>query len=733
MKKLVIAEKPSVARDIARVLGCTQKGNGTLEGKEYVVTWALGHLVELAAPEEYDKKYIKWEMSTLPMMPEKMKLVVIPQTGKQYSAVKTQLFRKDVESVIIATDAGREGELVARWILEKAQCHKPIQRLWISSVTDRAIRDGFKNLKNGHEYDNLYRAASARAQADWLVGMNGTRALTCKYNAQLSCGRVQTPTLAMIRKREEQIRAFVPRDYYGVTVTAGDIRWTWRDRETRGFSTFRKEQAEKVLQTAKKGTLQVTSVTRKPGKTLSPGLYDLTTLQREANQKFGFSARETLNIMQRLYENHKVLTYPRTDSRYIGKDVVPTLKERLRACGTGPYRKPASVLLSRELKTNGSFVNDQKVTDHHAIIPTEEYVQLDHMSSEERKIYDLVVRRFISVLYPPYEYQRVDMEGEVSGYSFAARGRVVKSEGWRTVYDGSWDGEEEEAVEEVTLAEQRLPEREKGERLLAENASLTSGKTRPPARFTEATLLAAMENPVKCMESQDARAARTLGETGGLGTVATRADIIEKLFNSFLMEKKGKEIHLTAKGRQLLELVPEDLRKPELTANWEMSLTDISRGKMRQDTFLEEIRGYTADLVEEIRNGTGTYRHENLTGKICPSCGKRLLAVNGKNSKMLVCQDRECGYRETLSRRTNARCPKCHKRMEMYVKGNEDTFICVCGYKEKLSAFQARREKEGAGVQKRDVQRYMKEQQKEAGQPLNNAFAQALSGIKLDP
>ncbi|MCD8155121.1 MAG: DNA topoisomerase III [Clostridiales bacterium] len=733
MKKLVIAEKPSVARDIARVLGCTQKGNGTLEGREYVVTWALGHLVELAAPEEYDKKYIKWEMSTLPMMPEKMKLVVIPQTGKQYSAVKTQLFRKDVESVIIATDAGREGELVARWILEKAQCHKPIQRLWISSVTDRAIRDGFKNLKNGHEYDNLYRAASARAQADWLVGMNGTRALTCKYNAQLSCGRVQTPTLAMIRKREEQIRAFVPRDYYGVIVTAGDIRWTWRDRETRGFSTFRKEQAEKVLQTAKKGTLQVTSVTRKPGKTLSPGLYDLTTLQREANQKFGFSARETLNIMQRLYENHKVLTYPRTDSRYIGKDVVPTLKERLRACGTGPYRKPASVLLSRELKTNGSFVNDQKVTDHHAIIPTEEYVQLDHMSSEERKIYDLVVRRFISVLYPPYEYQRVDMEGEVSGYFFAARGRVVKSEGWRVVYDGSWDGEEEEAGEEVTLAEQRLPEREKGEHLLVENASLTSGKTRPPARFTEATLLAAMENPVKYMESQDARAARTLGETGGLGTVATRADIIEKLFNSFLMEKKGKEIYLTAKGRQLLELVPEDLRKPELTANWEMSLTDISRGKMRQDTFLEEIRGYTADLVEEIRNDTGTYRHENLTGKVCPSCGKRLLAVNGKNSKMLVCQDRECGYRETLSRRTNARCPKCHKRMEMYVKGNEDTFICVCGYKEKLSAFQARREKEGAGVQKRDVQRYMKEQQKEAGQPLNNAFAQALSGIKLDP
>ena len=337
MKSLVIAEKPSVARDIARVLHCSQKGNGTLEGKDYVVTWALGHLVTLADPEEYDKKYTKWELSTLPMMPEKMKLVVIRQTSKQYNTVKKQLYRKDIGEIIIATDAGREGELVARWILAKADCHKPIKRLWISSVTDKAIRDGFAHLKNGHDYDNLYRAAQARAEADWLVGMNGTRALTCKYNAQLSCGRVQTPTLAMIARREQDIREFKPEDYYGITLQAGNVRWTWRDKKSGSLRTFKKERAQEIQAKAGKSSLTVTKVSRKPKKTYAPGLYDLTTLQREANQKYGFSAKETLNIMQRLYENHKVLTYPRTDSRYIGKDVVPTIKERLQACGTGPY------------------------------------------------------------------------------------------------------------------------------------------------------------------------------------------------------------------------------------------------------------------------------------------------------------------------------------------------------------------------------------------------------------
>ena len=732
MKSLVIAEKPSVARDIARVLGANQKNGGILEGKNYVVTWALGHLVTLADPEEYDRKYEKWEMATLPMLPKEMKLVVIRQTGRQFSVVKTQLFRKDIGEIIIATDAGREGELVARWILEKAGCHKPIKRLWISSVTDKAIKEGFANLKDGHDYDNLYRAAVARAEADWLVGMNGTRALTCKYNAQLSCGRVQTPTLAMIAKREEEIRKFVPKEYYGISLETQDVKWTWRDEKTKSFRTFSRERAEQIKGRLENAALEITSVEKKAKKTMAPGLYDLTTLQREANLKYGFSAKETLNIMQRLYENHKVLTYPRTDSRYIGKDIVPTIKERLKACGIGPYRKLAGALMNKPVQVNGSFVDDKRVSDHHAIIPTEQFVQLDHMTNEERKIYDMVVRRFLAVLYPASQYEQVTMEAKAAGETFAASGKVIKSMGWKEVYeDGADDDLEDEADDEKKLKDQRLPEMKTGTRLKILKTSLNTGKIKPPARFTEATLLAAMENPVKFMETRDKEAVKTLGETGGLGTVATRADIIEKLFHSFMMEKKGNEIHITSKAKQLLELVPEDLKKPELTADWEMKLSQIAKGRIRQGDFLHQIRDYTCEIVDEIKNGEGTFRHDNLTNKVCPQCGKKLLAVNGKNSKMLVCQDRECGYRETISRTTNARCPKCHKRMEMYVKGKEETFVCQCGYKEKLSAFQARRQKEGAGVGKRDVQNYLRRQQKEANEPVNNAFAQALSGIKL--
>ena len=434
--------------------------------------------------------------------------------------------------------------------------------------------------------------------------------------------------------------------------------------------------------------------------------------------------------MQRLYENHKVLTYPRTDSRYIGKDVVPTIKERLQACGTGPYRKLAGVLANKPIQANASFVDDKKVSDHHAIIPTEQFVQLDHMTNEERKIYDMVVRRFLSVLYPPAVYEQVSMEGTAAGETFAASGRIVKSAGWREVYEGGCQDEEEEEADR--LKDQKLPALAEGQILTVESASLTNGQTKPPARFTEATLLGAMENPVHFMESHDKKAAKTLGETGGLGTVATRADIIEKLFNSFMMEKRGNEIYITSKAKQLLDLVPEELKKPELTADWEMKLSDIANGKLRQDKFLTGIREYACEIVDEIKSGQGTFRHDNMTNKKCPNCGKHLLAVNGKNAKMLVCEDRECGYRETVSRTTNARCPKCHKRMEMLLKGKEETFVCQCGYKEKLSAFQARRAKEGAGVNKRDVQRYLKKQQKEANEPVNNAFAQALSGIRLD-
>ena len=729
MKTLVIAEKPSVARDIARVLGCSKKENGALEGNKYIVTWALGHLVTLKDPEDYDKKYKEWNMAVLPMMPEKLQIKVIPQTGKQYHAVTTQLARKDVNEIVIATDAGREGELVARWILDKAHNQKPCKRLWISSVTDKAIREGFANLKDAKEYDNLYRAAVSRAEADWLVGINATRALTCKYNAQLSCGRVQTPTLAMIAQREQEIREFVPKPYYTVTAAAGGVVYTWKDEKSGGTRISDLEKAKQIAEKAKRYPLVLQNVEKKKKQKEAPLLYDLTELQRDASARFGYSAKQTLNLMQSLYETHKVLTYPRTDSRYLTKDIVPTLKERLDAVSIGPYKALAQQAKRSPLNGKLFFVNDAKVSDHHAIIPTEQYVQLSALSNEERRIYDLVVRRFLAVLLPPCVYEETVIQASIEKECFTARGKRMVEKGWQEAYEDNRYDEEDETKEGVR--EQNLPLLEAGMKIGQPKISLREGKTKPPARFTEGTLLSAMENPVRYMENRDSSLVKTIGEAGGLGTVATRADIIEKLFRSFLLEKKGNEIYLTSKARQLLKLVPADLKKPELTASWEMQLNDIAKGKKRRDVFMKEIRSYTVELIDEIKTEEGTFRHDNLTNKKCPNCGKRLLAVNGKNAKLLVCQDRECGYRETVSRTTNARCPVCHKRMEMIGKGEDATFVCACGHKERMTKFQERRKKEGGGVTKRDVAAYMKKQKKEAEEPVNNAFAAALKGIKL--
>ena len=736
MKTLVIAEKPSVGRDIARVLGCKRQADGALEGGQYIVTWGLGHLVELADPEGYDPKYKDWKMEDLPMMPEPFKLEVIGQTAKQFKVVRNQIHRKDVGEIVIATDAGREGELVARLILKKAGTDKPLKRLWISSVTDKAIREGFAHLRDGREYEPLYDAAMCRAEADWLVGINATRALTCKYNAQLSCGRVQTPTLAIIAKREKEIREFVPKPYYGLTAYGTPaVTLTWRDEKSGSYRSFDKNRIASLEKALRGKDGVVTEVKRTAKRTSAPLLYDLTELQREANRRFHYSAKETLNIMQRLYENHKVLTYPRTDSRYLSSDIVPTLKERLRACGTGPYRKLAGRLLNQTFTAKASFVNDAKVSDHHAIIPTEQFVSLEHMTIDERRIYDLVVRRFLAVLYPPFEYEQVSLTVDIGGEMFAAGGKTVKSSGWKEVYEADGDDwEDEETGRDLeagkAVREQKLPSIAKGDHFTGLHFAITEGKTKPPAPFTEATLLSAMENPAAYMESGDKAMAKTLGETGGLGTVATRADIIEKLFKSFLLEKRGEDIFLTSKAKQLLELVPEDLRKPELTADWEMQLSKIAKGDLKRSAFMKDIRGYTVDLIGQIKQGEGTFRHDNLTNKRCPQCGKRLLAVKGKNSEMLVCQDRECGYRETVSRTSNARCPKCHKKMELRGHGDGQIFVCKCGYKEKLSSFQERRKKEGAGVSKRDVARYLNQQKKEAEAPLNNAFADAFARMK---
>ncbi|MDF9467667.1 MULTISPECIES: DNA topoisomerase III [Bacillus] len=727
-KSVVIAEKPSVARDIARVLKCDKKGNGYLEGNKYIVTWALGHLVTLADPESYDVKYKKWNLEDLPMLPERLKLTVIKQTGKQFNAVKSQLLRKDVNEIIVATDAGREGELVARWIIDKVKLNKPIKRLWISSVTDKAIKDGFANLKPGKAYDNLYASAVARSEADWYIGLNATRALTTRFNAQLNCGRVQTPTVAMIASREDEIKNFKAQTYYGIEAqTMEKLKLTWQDANGNSRS-FNKEKIDGIVKSLDKHNATVVEIDKKQKKSFSPGLYDLTELQRDANKKFGYSAKETLNIMQKLYEQHKVLTYPRTDSRYISSDIVGTLPERLKACGVGEYRPFAHKVLQKPIKPNKSFVDDSKVSDHHAIIPTEGYVNFSAFTDKERKIYDLVVKRFLAVLFPAFEYEQLTLRTKVGSETFIARGKTILHAGWKEVYENRF--EDDDVTDDVK--EQLLPHIEKGDALTVKLLMQTSGQTKAPARFNEATLLSAMENPTKYMDTQNKQLADTLKSTGGLGTVATRADIIDKLFNSFLIEKRGKDIHITSKGRQLLDLVPEELKSPTLTGEWEQKLEAIAKGKLKKEVFISEMKNYTKEIVSEIKSSDKKYKHDNISTKSCPDCGKPMLEVNGKKGKMLVCQDRECGHRKNVSRTTNARCPQCKKKLELRGEGAGQIFACKCGYREKLSTFQERRKKEsGNKADKRDVQKYMKQQKKEE-EPLNNPFADALKKLKFD-
>lgn len=570
-KTVVLAEKPSVGRDLARVLKCHKKGNGYLEGDQYIVTWALGHLVTLADPEGYGKEFQSWRLEDLPIIPEPLKLVVIKKTGKQFNAVKSQLTRKDVNQIVIATDAGREGELVARWIIEKANVRKPIKRLWISSVTDKAIKEGFQKLRSGKEYENLYHSAVARAEADWIVGINATRALTTKFNAQLSCGRVQTPTLAMIAKREADIQAFTPVPYYGIRAAVDGMTLTWQDKKSKQTRTFNQDVTSRLLKNLQGKQAVVAELKKTAKKSFAPALYDLTELQRDAHKRFGFSAKETLSVLQKLYEQHKLVTYPRTDSRFLSSDIVPTLKDRLEGMEVKPYAQYVSQIKKRGIKSHKGYVNDAKVSDHHAIIPTEEPLVLSSLSDKERKLYDLIAKRFLAVLMPAFEYEETKVIAEIGGETFTAKGKTVQSQGWKAVYDMADEDDEQEDDRDQTL-----PALQKGDTLAVRTLTETSGQTKPPSRFNEGTLLSAMENPSAFMQGEEKGLVKTLGETGGLGTVATRADIIEKLFNSFLIEKKGQDIFITSKGKQLLQLVPEDLKSPALTAEWEQKLSAIA-------------------------------------------------------------------------------------------------------------------------------------------------------------
>ena len=429
MKKLILAEKPSVGKDIARALGANTSKQGYLEGNGYIVTWAMGHLVTLKDPEGYHEKFKNWDMEHLPILPDKMQLTLIPQGARQFKLIKSLL--ANASEVIIATDAGREGELVARWILDYAKCKLPIKRLWISSVTNKAILDGFKNLKDGRDYVNLYHSAVSRATADWLVGINGTRALTTKFNASLSCGRVQTPTLSIINQRENDIRQFVPKDYSSLSFTAEGVKFHHGER------IFDKTKAGELLTYLKGQPITVSEVKASLKKSHTTG-YDLTSLQQDANRLFGFSATQTLDLCQKLYERHKVLTYPRTDAKYITSDIVDTLKDRLQAVNFGPYAPFASKLLREGVQTkNLAFVNDAKVSDHHALIPTEEPADFSDLSNHERKIYDLVVKKFLAMLSPAYQFESTTVTLAVGNKTFTTKGKRVIEKGYKAVYDKS--------------------------------------------------------------------------------------------------------------------------------------------------------------------------------------------------------------------------------------------------------------------------------------------------------
>lgn len=638
MKILVLTEKPSVAREIARVLGCTQQHKHHWEGSRYVVTWALGHLVTLAEPEDYNPEYKEWKLADLPMLPDELGLKVIKKTGAQFHGIQQLMRRPDIKELIIATDAGREGELVARWIMAKAKWHKPFQRLWISSQTDGAIKAGFAALKPGRQYNHLYEAAVCRAEADWLVGLNVTRALTCKHNAQLNAGRVQTPTLAMIVAREKEIAAFVPREFWGVRLQFADFFADWRDNN--GNSRFFDvSKAQALLAKVEGQPARIARVKREEKSEPPPLAYNLTELQRDANQRFGFSAQKTLSLLQRLYESHKLVTYPRTDSRYLSDDMVETLPDRLRALNAAPYQELAKPLLGRALKPGKRLIDNSKVSDHHAIIPTEQPLAGATLSAEERRIYDLIARRFLAVLYPPHRYRQLQVTVEVAGENFYAAGREELEAGWRSVMMlvSEADGKED------VLPQQRLRSCQEGDSLPAGRGRLQTGKTQPPPRYNDATLLAAMENPGKFIEDEELRASI---RQSGLGTVATRADIIEKLLHASYIERQGKALVPTSKGKQLIDLVATELKSPELTAAWEQQLSDIAEGKLDKTEFMAQIRRYAAELVRMTIAETTEYKADNVTKTKCPLCGKFLLLVNGKRGKMLSCPDRNCGHRQ---------------------------------------------------------------------------------------
>ncbi|WP_349420817.1 DNA topoisomerase III [Staphylococcus felis] len=710
MKSLILAEKPSVGRDIAKALNVDTARNGFFENKRYIITWALGHLVTNATPEQYDKKYQKWSLDELPIIPKHMKTVVIGKTRKQFNTVQQLMKRNDVDEIIIATDAGREGELVARLIIEKAHIQKRIKRLWISSVTEKAIRQGFKHLKEGQQYHHLYQAALARSEADWIVGINATRALTTKYDAQLSLGRVQTPTIQLVATRQREIKQFKPREYYTLTVEYKGALFQHQHEQR----IYEKEKLEAIVEKIKQTEVQVDKVIEKTKKSYPGLLFNLTDLQQAAYQRYRLGAKQTLNALQQLYERHKLVTYPRTDSHYLTTDMADTLKERVQATMATDYREEAKQLMQQHFSTKAKYINNQKVSDHHAIIPTEIRPKLDTLSATEKNIYMLIVQRFLEVLSPPYQYKEKKIIIKVAGETFQYQTQETLSLGFK-----AFQKETHHQNINLTILE--------SERIKFQNPTIHTQQTTPPPYFNEGTLLKAMERPDQYLRINDKRSAETLKTTGGIGTVATRADIIDKLFNMNALESQDGKIKVTSKGQQILDLAPEALTSPLLTAQWEDKLTQIEKGKYQRKQFMNEMKQFTYDIIETIKTSEQKYKHDNLTTAECPTCGKFMLKVKTKNGSMLVCQDPSCKTKKDVKTKTNARCPQCKKRLTKFGTGKGATYRCVCGYTETQEHMDKRFKNKGKDkVSKRDMKKYMKDEELD-----HNPFKDALKGLKL--
>ena len=711
MKSLILAEKPSVGRDIANALNLQQKSNGYIEGKQYIVTWALGHLVTNATPEQYNPLYKEWNLEDLPIIPKKMKTVVISKTNRQFKVVKSLILDKNVKEIIIATDAGREGELVARLILDKVGNKKPIKRLWISSVTKKAIQEGFKQLKNGNAYQNLYKAALARSEADWIVGINATRALTTKYDAQLSLGRVQTPTIQLVKSRQDEINYFKSEKYYtlSINVDGYDLNLNQQKRYKD------KKELELIEHEIKHQEGKILEVKGKNKKSYAQPLFNLTDLQQEAYKRYKMGPKETLNTLQHLYERHKLVTYPRTDSNYLTHDMVDTIQERLRAILATDYKSHVRDLMSETFSSKMHIFNNQKVSDHHAIIPTEVRPSIEQLSQREFKIYMLIAERFLENLMNPYLYEVLTIHAQLKGYHFVLKEKIPKQLGYKALKDQPSSNTLTHSFKE-------------GQLFNVHRIEIHEHETKAPEYFNEGSLLKAMENPQNHIDLNDKKYAKTLKHTGGIGTVATRADIIEKLFNMNALESRDGKIKVTSKGKQILELSPSELTSPILTAQWEEKLMLIEKGKYNSQKFIQEMKNFTFKVVNKIKSSEQKYKHDNLTTTECPTCGKFMIKVKTKNGQMLVCQDPKCKTKKNIQRKTNARCPNCKKKMTLFGKGKEAVYRCVCGHTETQSQMDKRmRDKTNGKVSRKEMKKYINKKEEID----NNPFKDALKNLKL--